>query len=74
VSFDYESKNNDDDLLDAVEIALSAAGVLFAVNPLMAALEDTRGAVSRRRRTSRSSATRTSETSTTPSWGPRRNR
>jgi hypothetical protein len=43
VSFDYANKNNDDDLLDAVEIALSAAGVLFAVNPLMAALEDARG-------------------------------
>jgi hypothetical protein len=43
VSFDYETKNNDDDLLDAVEIALSGAGVMFAVNPLMAALEDTRG-------------------------------
>jgi hypothetical protein len=34
VSFDYEKKNNDDDLLDAVEIALSAAGVLLPVAPL----------------------------------------
>jgi hypothetical protein len=34
VSFDYERKNNKDDLLDAVEIALSAAGVLLPTIPL----------------------------------------
>lgn len=34
VSFDPEKKNNDDDLLDAVEIALSAAGVLLPIAPL----------------------------------------
>jgi hypothetical protein len=39
-------KNNDDDLLDAVEIALSAAGVLFPmIRSLMAALDDTRGSL-----------------------------
>lgn len=34
VSFDYEQKNNNDDLLDAVEIALSSAGVLLPTIPL----------------------------------------
>ena len=40
VSFDYEEKNNNDDLLDAVEIALSAAGVLLPVMPMDALLQD----------------------------------
>jgi hypothetical protein len=34
VSFDYAERNNEDDLLDAVEIALSAAGVLLPTIPL----------------------------------------
>jgi hypothetical protein len=34
VSFDYEQKNNRDDLLDAVELALSAAGVLMPIVPI----------------------------------------
>jgi predicted phage terminase large subunit-like protein len=43
VNFDHSVKNNADDLLDAVEMALSAAGVLFPMDPFAAALDDTRG-------------------------------
>jgi predicted phage terminase large subunit-like protein len=43
VNFDHSIKNNADDLLDAVEMALTAAGVLFPIDPFAAALEDTRG-------------------------------
>jgi hypothetical protein len=43
VSFDHEVKNNDDDLLDAVEIALSAAGVLLPTIPLTDQLLDAVG-------------------------------
>lgn len=40
LSFDPEKKNQDDDLLDAVEIALSTAGVLLAAQPHESLLED----------------------------------
>jgi len=40
VNFDPEKKNQDDDLLDAVEIALGAAGVLLPRKPYAAAIED----------------------------------
>lgn len=40
VSFDPDKKNNKDDLLDAVEIALGAAGVLFPMDPFADQLRD----------------------------------
>lgn len=40
VSFDPEKKNQKDDLLDAVEIALGVAGVLLPLNPHVSLIED----------------------------------
>lgn len=40
INFDPEKKNQDDDLLDSVEIALGAAGVLLPRNPFAAGIDD----------------------------------
>lgn len=42
INFDAAKKNQDDDMLDAVEIALGVAGVLLSENPHSALLEETR--------------------------------
>jgi predicted phage terminase large subunit-like protein len=43
VNFDPERKNQEDDLLDAVEIALGAAGVLLPRNPFASGLDNDSG-------------------------------
>lgn len=42
INFDASKKNQNDDMLDAVEIALGVAGVLLSENPHTALLEETR--------------------------------